>query len=71
MPDIDDPGQMPPDQRLSEIAAILARGFLRWRKLAKSAPNPGKSPEIPQNSPKPGPTCLAVPAKTRLIGRAG
>ncbi len=40
---IDDPGQMTANQRFSEIAAILARGFLRWRKLANSATDSGES----------------------------
>jgi len=68
---IDGPGQMTADQRLNEIAAILARGFLRWKKHAKSATDSGKSAGIRQNPPKSGPGGLEVSGETRLSVRAG
>ena len=68
---IDDPGQMTADQRLKETAAILARGFLRWKKCAKSAIDPGKSAEILQNPPESGAGGLEVSGETRLSVRAG
>jgi len=68
---IDNPGQMTADQRLNEIAAILARGFLRWKKLAKSATDSGKFATTSQNSPKSGQGGLEVSGETRLSVRAG
>ena len=35
---LDDPARMSPDERLSEVAAILARGVLRLRWRAAAAP---------------------------------
>ena len=42
-----DPADMTPDQRRQEIAAILARGVLRLRRSAQTAPgsSPSRSPE--------------------------
>jgi len=68
---IDDPGQMTADQRLHEIAAILARGFLRWKKRAKSATDSGKFATTSQNPPKSAPGGLEVSGETRLSVRAG
>ncbi len=68
---IDDPGQMTADQRFHEIAAILARGFLRWKKRAKFAADSGKFPEIHQNPSESGPGGLEVSGETRLSVRAG
>jgi len=68
---INDPGQMTTDQRFHEIAAILARGFLRWKKRVKSATDSGKLAEIRQNPPESGPDGLEVSGETRLSVRAG
>jgi len=68
---IDDPGQMAADQRLHEIATILAHGLLRWKKRANSATDSGKSGGIRQNPPKSGPGGLEVSGETRLSVRAG
>ncbi len=29
---IDDPAEMTPEERLREVAEILAKGFLRWKR---------------------------------------
>ncbi len=47
----DDPIDMKPEERFQEMAAILARGFLRLRKhlpcpFQKPLPNSGNLPEI-------------------------
>lgn len=68
---IDDPSQMTADQRFREIATILARGFLRWKKRAKSATDSGKSAEIRRNPSESGAGGLEVSEETRLSVRAG
>ena len=55
----DDPGQMTADQRLHEIAAILARGVLRWQKSAADSGNR-------QNPAKSATAGLEVSGETRL-----
>ena len=55
MHDLDSPADMSPDQRLREIAAILARGVLRLH-----------SPPSTENSPKSGDGRLEVADETVL-----
>lgn len=55
-----------PDERLGEIAAILAAGLLR---LDQRAALPAE--ESPENPPKRPAEGLEVPAKTRLSVRVG
>jgi hypothetical protein len=63
----EDPALLTAEQRLSEVAAILAAGILRLRaRAALPATEPG--PEIPVDS---GATCLDVRAKTVLSVLAG
>jgi len=64
---IDDPSYLTPDERLSEVASILAAGVLRLR--ARSA-LPGDDP-APEILPESWPTCLEVPAKTVLSVHTG
>ena len=64
----DDPGQMTAEQRLHEIAAILARGVLRWK---KSAADSRQSAENRQNPAKSAAAGLEVSGETRLSVRAG
>jgi hypothetical protein len=59
---IDDSSCLTPDERLSEVASILAAGVLR---LHPSAALPGDDPN-PENPPDSWPTCLEGPAKTVL-----
>jgi len=64
---IDDPSFLTPDERLSEVASILAAGVLR---LHASAALPGDNP-APEILPDSGPTCLEVPAETVLSIHTG
>jgi len=63
----EDPAFLTAEQRLSELAAILAAGFLRLRVRA-ILPAAESAVEIPADS---GGTCLDVPAKTVLSVLAG
>ncbi len=68
MPSNLDPIEMTPEERLRELAGILARGVLRLRKSRNLS---GESPrENLQDSGKPG---LAVPANSPLsvVGVSG
>jgi len=59
---IDDPSILTPDERLSEVAGILAAGVLRLRAgAALPADDSGQ-----KNPPESGPTCLEVPNETML-----
>ena len=60
------PHEMTPDERLNEMAAILARGVLRLRKARKFGDN-----SSPENSSESGPNPLDVPAETRLSVTTG
>ena len=61
MPKCADTAPLSPDERLSEVAAILATGILRLRQRA-ALPS-----EIPlENTDKCLPDRLAIPPKTRL-----
>lgn len=57
----DDPASMPPDDRLREVASLLASGILR---LQRRFALPGK--ESPQTVDKLSADGLEVPAETRL-----
>lgn len=63
----EDPAFLKAEQRLSELAAILAAGFLQLHARA-ALPDADPDSEIPANS---GPTCLDVPAETVLSVLAG
>lgn len=63
----EDPAFLTAEQRLSELAAILAAGMLRLRTRA-AMPHAESRAEIPADS---GPTCLDVPTKTVLSVLAG
>ncbi len=64
---IGDPTFLTPDERLSEVASILAAAVLRLR---SSAALPGDDP-APEILPESWPTCLEVPAKTVLSVQSG
>jgi hypothetical protein len=63
----EDPAFLTAEQRLSELAAILAAGVLRLRASA-ALPDTESRAENPPNS---GATCLDVTAKTVLSVLAG
>jgi hypothetical protein len=56
---------MTADQRLREVAAILAAGVLRLHSRAALSINPGQDRK-PENSPKSAPDCLEVSGQTVL-----
>ena len=64
------PEFLTPDQRLRDLAAILARGVLRLHSRAALTINPGQhaDPEKPQNL---GENCLELPPETRLTVHTG
>lgn len=62
----DDPAAMTPDERLRELASILAAGVLRLRSRAALPADPG-----PENLPESGQDCLEVPAETVLSVHTG
>ena len=62
-----DPAQMTPEQRMEEVASILAAGALRLRRHAFPPPPPTLS-EFPPESTANG---LEVSAETRLHGHRG
>ncbi len=69
MPDSDHASSLTPEQRRSEIAAILARGLLRHRRMAKAA---AASPPLEIRSQTQN--CLDLPRESRLpvvTGSAG
>jgi len=64
---IDDPSFLTPDERLSEVAIILAAGVLRLHaRAALSGDNPG-----PEESPTFGPAGLEVSETTVLSVHCG
>lgn len=65
----DDPAAMTADERLREVARILAAGILRLRSRA-ALPDPGKH-SGPKNPLESGPGCLEVPAETVLSVHTG
>jgi hypothetical protein len=68
-PDID-PARMTPDERLREIAAILAAGILRLRSRAALPADSGQH-SGPENLPETGPDRLEVPGETVLSVQNG
>lgn len=65
----DDPAAMTADERLREVAAILAAGILRLRSRA-ALPDPGQL-SGPKNPPKSGQDCLEVSGETVLSVHRG
>jgi hypothetical protein len=66
----DDPAAMTADERLREVAAILAAGLLRLRDRSALPAEPGQVPG-PENLPETGPDGLEVPAETVLSVHTG
>ena len=64
---IDDPSFLTPDERLSEVAGILAAGVLR---LHARAALPGDNPGL-EKSPDSGPAGLEVSGETVLSVHSG
>ncbi len=77
----DDPAAMTADERLREVASILAAGILRLRSRAALPddcltlrPLPegeGRGEGAPKNPPESGQDCLEVPGKTVLSIHTG
>ena len=67
MRSIEEPASLTSDERLSEVASILAEGILRLHARAALS---GDSP-IPKILPDSGPSCLEVPADTVLSVHSG
>jgi hypothetical protein len=66
----DDPAAMTADERLREVAAILAAGILRLRSRAALPADPGKH-SGPKNHLKSGPDRLELPDETVLSVHTG
>jgi hypothetical protein len=66
----DDPARMTADERLREVAAILAAGLLRLRSRAALPIDPGQVPS-PENPPETGQDRLEVRPETVLSVHAG
>ena len=66
----DDPATMSADERLCEVAAILAAGILRLRSRAALPADPG-SPSYAANSPNSSQDCLEVSPATVLSVHTG
>jgi hypothetical protein len=62
----DRPGGVPADARLCEVAAILAAGLLRYRRMARM-----NAPAGPENPPDSGRNCLEDAAPPRISVPAG
>jgi hypothetical protein len=67
-PDID-PLVLTPDDRLREVAAVLACGLLRLH-ARPSAPDPAGHPAS-KNLPDSSPNCLELPGETVLSVHTG
>ena len=67
----DDPASLTPDQRRREIAAILAKGVLRLRSCAKTAPVSGEPPAYCQKSWESLDNCLDLSATSSPHDPAG
>jgi len=65
-----DPADMTPEDRLAEVAAILAEGVLRLRRRSGILPT-STPPEISGNPLDLGEIGLDLPAKSRLHGQNG
>ncbi|MBN2293906.1 MAG: hypothetical protein JXM70_15870 [Pirellulales bacterium] len=61
---IDDPSFLTPDERLSEVAGILAVGILRLH--ARQALPRSDEPSTPENPPESAFSCLEVSDETVL-----
>jgi hypothetical protein len=66
----DDGGMPTDDERLREIAGLLAASLLRLRCRAALPPQPGTSPGA-ENLPNSSLNCLELPGETRLSVHAG
>ena len=66
MPNCAPAAHLPPEERLHEVANILAAAVLRLRQRAALPTE--KQPENPENFPPEG---LAIPRETRLSVRVG
>lgn len=64
-PDPTDPTDMSPDERLDEVASILARGILRLHRRVPAHPDPV------ENLPESSATCLELAAPPRPDGATG
>lgn len=60
-----DPADMSPEDRIDEVASILARGILRLHGRIPAHPAP------PENLPESSRTCLELSAPSRPDGVAG
>ena len=67
---LDDPADMTPSQRRSEVAAILARGVLRLRQCREQSPGVAQSCTIGNDSES-GQDCLDEGAETSPHASAG
>jgi hypothetical protein len=65
-----DPACMTPDERLREVAAILAAGILRLRARTALPADPDEHPG-PENPRETGQDCLEVRPETVLSVHAG
>ena len=65
-PDPNDPADMSPQERLTEIASILAQGVFRVRRQGFSTPNPAPNPD-----PESSQNGLEVPDESRPDGQRG
>jgi len=65
-----DPAHMTPEDRLAEVAVILAEGVLRLRRRSGISPT-SPPPEISLNPLDSGQIGLDLPAKSRLHGQHG
>jgi hypothetical protein len=66
----DDPAVMTADERLREVARILAAGILRLRSRAALPANPAQH-SGPKNPPESGQGCLELPGETVLSVHTG
>jgi hypothetical protein len=66
----DDPAAMTADERLHEVAAILAAGILRLRSRAALPTDPGQD-SGPKNLQESGQDCLEVCGETVLSVHRG
>lgn len=64
-PDPPDPANMTPEQRLDEVASILARGILRLHGRVSAHASPAENP------PESSTTCLELSAPSRPDGVVG
>ena len=65
-----DPANMTPEERVAEVAAILAEGVLRLRRRAAVPAIPGDVSEV-ENCPESGQNGLDRVARTRPHGHRG